>query len=58
MSIIGAIINFFLQWYVWLPIVLVLGFMTWRNYKKLEIAPPDVEGDLLILEIPKTNDKQ
>jgi len=58
MSIIGAIINFFLQWYVWLPIVLVLGYLTWRNYQKLEEAPADVEGDLLILEIPKTNDKQ
>ena len=58
MSIIGAIINFFLQWYVWLPIVLVLAYLTWRNYQKLEDAPADVEGDLLILEIPKTNDKQ
>jgi len=58
MSIIGAIINFFLQWYIWLPIVLVLGYLTWRNYQKLEEAPAEVEGDLLILEIPKTNDKQ
>jgi len=58
MSILGAIFNFFLQWYVWLPIVLVLGFLTWRNYKKVETAAPEVESDLLILEIPKTNDKQ
>ena len=58
MSIIGAIINFFLQWYIWLPIVLVLGYLTWRNHQKLEEAPAEVEGDLLILEIPKTNDKQ
>lgn len=58
MSIIGAILNFFLQWYVWLPIVLVLGFLTWRNYRKIETAAPEVESDLLILEIPKTNDKQ
>lgn len=58
MSIIGAILNFFLQWYVWLPIVLILGFLTWRNYRKVEQAAPDVESDLLILEIPKTNDKQ
>jgi len=58
MSILGAIINFLLQWYVWLPVVLVLGFLTWRNYRKVESAPMDVESDLLILEIPKTNDKQ
>lgn len=58
MSIIGAIISFFLQWYVWLPIVLMLSFLTWRNYRKIEDAPLDVESDLLILEIPKTNDKQ
>ncbi|MDB5180009.1 MAG: hypothetical protein JWN12_641 [Candidatus Saccharibacteria bacterium] len=58
MSIIGAILNFFLQWYVWLPIVIVLGFLTWRNYRKVETAAPEVESDLLILEIPKTNDKQ
>ena len=58
MTIIGAILNFFLQWYVWLPIVSILGFLTWRNYRKLEADVPEVESDLLILEIPKTNDKQ
>jgi hypothetical protein len=58
MSIIGEILNFFLQWYVWLPIVLVLGFLTWRNYRKADAIALDVESDLLILEIPKTNDKQ
>ncbi len=57
MSIIGTIINFFLQWYVWVPIVLVLGFLTWRNWRKVELVN-EVESDLLILEIPKTNDKQ
>jgi hypothetical protein len=57
MNILGDIITFFLQWYVWLPIVLVLGFLTWRNWRKVE-AVNDIESDLLILEIPKTNDKQ
>jgi hypothetical protein len=57
MSIIGDIINILLQWYVWVPIVLVLGFLTWRNWRKVE-AVNDIESDLLILEIPKTNDKQ
>lgn len=57
MEFIGALLNFFLQWYVWLPIVLVLGYLTWRNNKRAEIIQ-NLEADLLILEIPKTNDKQ
>ena len=57
MSVLGEIFGFLLQWYVWLPIVLVLAFLTWRNWKKVE-AINDVESDLLILEIPKTNDKK
>ncbi|MGV9002218.1 MAG: type IV secretory system conjugative DNA transfer family protein [Candidatus Saccharimonadaceae bacterium] len=56
MEFIGALLNFFLQWYVWLPIVLVLSYLTWRNNKKVEIVR-NLEADLLILEIPKTNDK-
>jgi len=58
MTIIGAIFNFFLQWYVWLPIVSVLAFLTWRNNRRAEMPDQEVESDLLILEIPKTNDKQ
>ncbi|MFZ1250682.1 MAG: type IV secretion system DNA-binding domain-containing protein [Candidatus Microsaccharimonas sp.] len=57
MQIIGALFNFLLQWYVWLPIVLVFAYLTWRNYKKAEIVAQG-ESDLLILEIPKTNDKK
>ena len=57
MNVIGTILNFLLQWYVWLPIVLILGFLTWRNWRKVEAAM-DVEADLLVLEIPKTNDKK
>jgi hypothetical protein len=59
MELIGAFFTFLLQWYVWLPIVLVLGFLTWRNYRLArQITIKNVEGDLLILEIPKTNDKK
>lgn len=56
MSIIATMITFLLQWFVWLPIVLILGYLTWRNYRKVEIANA-IESDLLILEIPKANDK-
>lgn len=57
MSIMLSVINFFLQWYIWIPIVIVLGYFTWRNYRRAKIVPKETESDLLILEIPKANDK-
>lgn len=57
MQIIGAFLNFLLQWYVWMPLVGVLAYLTWRNYRKAEVIA-NSEGDLLVLEIPKTNDKK
>jgi hypothetical protein len=57
MGIVLSIINFIFQWYVWVPFVLILGFLTWRNYKKVDSITKDVESDLLVLEIPKANDK-
>jgi len=56
MGILSSIINLLLQWYIWLPIVLMLTFLTWRNYRQVDIIS-EVESDLLILEIPRTNDK-
>ncbi len=56
MGVIFSLIELLLQWYVWLPIVLVLGFLTWRNYRQVE-AVHSVESVLLVLEIPKANDK-
>ena len=57
MSIMLSVINFLLQWYIWIPIVIVLGYFTWRNYRRAKITPKEVESDLLVLEIPKANDK-
>lgn len=56
MEFILSFISVLLQWYVWLPIVAILAYMTWRNYQKIDIVR-DVESVLLMLEIPKTNDK-
>ncbi|HEU4830858.1 MAG TPA: type IV secretion system DNA-binding domain-containing protein, partial [Candidatus Saccharimonadales bacterium] len=56
MGVLSEIINFLLQWYVWLPVVLILSYLTWRNYKRVDVIA-DTESDLLILEIPKANDK-
>ena len=58
MEVIGTIFSFILQWYIWMPTVAVLAFLTWRNYRKAEIAAYNAPADLLILEIPKTNDKK
>lgn len=58
MSIILWLIDFLLQWYIWLPIVLILLFMTWRNYRRLDSIQQTVDSTLLILEIPKANDKK
>lgn len=57
MEIISWIINVLLQWYVWLPAVLILGYLTWRNYQRID-AIRATESTLLILEIPKANDKK
>jgi len=57
MTILLWIIDTLLQWYVWLPIVLVLAFLTFRNYKRIDVVKA-TESVLLILEIPKANDKK
>lgn len=56
MEIISGIIGLLLSWYIWLPVVLALGYLTWRNYQRID-AIRAIESTLLILEIPKTNDK-
>lgn len=56
MDVLLWIIDLLLQWYVWVPIVLVLAFMTFRNYRRID-AVKSIESVLLILEIPKANDK-
>ncbi|OYW85904.1 hypothetical protein B7Z17_01465, partial [Candidatus Saccharibacteria bacterium 32-49-10] len=56
MDLLSWFINLLLQWYVWLPIVLFLAYSTWRNYRQID-AIKSIESTLLILEIPKANDK-
>jgi hypothetical protein len=44
---------------VWIPIVGILAVLTYRNYKKLNLLKVlNVDSVLLMLEIPKTNDKK
>ena len=56
MGILSALIGFVLQWYVWIPIVLILSLLTWRNYQRSDQIN-STESALLVLEIPRTNDK-
>ena len=43
----------------WIPVVGVLAFLTYRNYKKLNtLQVLNVDSVLLMLEIPRTNDKK
>jgi len=53
------IIHFLLMPIIWLPIVIVLGILTYRNYQKInQLKVLNVDSVLLMLEIPKNNDKQ
>ncbi|HET8883989.1 MAG TPA: type IV secretion system DNA-binding domain-containing protein [Candidatus Saccharimonadales bacterium] len=56
MDVLLWVINLLLQWYVWLPVVLILAYLTWRNYRQIDVVR-SFESVLLILEIPKANDK-
>lgn len=57
MSIFSWLFDTLLQWYVWMPIVGVLAYLTWRNNRIID-AVKATDSVLLILEIPKANDKQ
>lgn len=56
MSIFQWLFETLLQWYVWIPLVALLLYGTWRNYQKAAPIKP-IDSILLILEIPKANDK-
>lgn len=56
MEILAWIISTLLQWYVWVPIVITLAYLTWRNNQSVAIVK-NTESVLLVLEIPKANDK-
>ena len=54
-----AVIHFILMPIFWIPVVGVLAFLTYRNYKKLnQLKVLNVDSVLLMLEIPRENDKK
>ncbi|MBQ3263794.1 type IV secretion system DNA-binding domain-containing protein [Candidatus Saccharibacteria bacterium] len=53
------VIHFILMPIFWIPVVGVLALMTYLNYKKLnKLKVLNVDSVLLMLEIPRTNDKK
>ena len=55
----ASIINFILMPIVWIPIVCILAYLTYKNYKKInKLKVLNVDSVLLMLEIPRTNDKK
>lgn len=54
---IAWLFNFFLQWYIWLPLVAILGYLTWRNYRRVKVIETH-DHVLLTLEIPRDNEKK
>lgn len=57
MGIFSAVLDLLLQWYIWIPLTLVLLYLAWRNFQKAESPVAPTESALLVLEIPKANDK-
>ncbi len=45
------------KWYIWLPIVVVLGYFAFRNNRRAHTLL-EMEHTLLVLEIPRTNEKK
>jgi len=53
------VIHFILMPIFWIPVVGILAFLTYRNYKKLnKLKVLNVDSVLLMLEIPRDNDKK
>lgn len=53
-ALFGAIIS---TWWLWVPIGAWFGYLAWQNYRRLEWAK-NTEHQLLLLEIPRTNEKK
>ncbi len=56
-SFLGLIFGLASQWWFWVPVAAGLGYLTWQNYRKTKAIGKD-SNVLLLLEIPRTNDKK
>lgn len=56
MEVFSWLVSTLTQWYIWLPLVIVLSYLTWKNYQQSD-NEAEFESVLLVLEIPRANDK-
>ncbi len=56
-SLFSLIFSLLSKWYIWLPIVAVLGYFAYRNNRRAQTLL-EMEHTLLVLEIPRTNEKK
>ncbi len=56
---LAYLLHFILMPIFWIPLISILVFLTYRNYKKInQLKILNVDSILLMLEIPRTNDKK
>jgi len=56
-DLLAWIFSLLLQWYVWVPLAILLLYLAWRNNRQAEVIDT-TEHVLLTLEIPRANDKK
>lgn len=54
----GLIIEFFTQWYIAIPLALLLFYLAYLNYSTRREPEDNYEYVLLVLDIPRDNDKK
>lgn len=57
MDLLSILFGLLSKWYIWLPIAAVLGYLAVRNNRRAKVVA-ETEHVLLVLEIPRTNDKK
>lgn len=59
LDFLAGLIHFILMPIFWIPVLGILGYLTYKNHKKInELKVLNVDSVLLMLEIPRTNDKK
>jgi hypothetical protein len=56
MNVFSWLFSFLSIWWVWLPIVLLLLYLTYQNHRKIKHIDT-LEHVLLMLEVPRSNDR-
>ncbi|HEX6462030.1 MAG TPA: type IV secretion system DNA-binding domain-containing protein [Candidatus Saccharimonadales bacterium] len=56
-TLLAFLFGLITQWYIWIPIVGVLAYLTWKNNRTAKVISQQ-EHILLVLEIPRANDKK